>query len=101
MTDTVTKHQPTLREGCAIKSHTLNCCTINKKVYQFETTDRIMVEACKRAKSKHCSTNHTYLVQHNTDFNSSDYPYMYATCFGLYLGHPQTCQYKTIQRKIQ
>ena len=26
-------------------------------------------------------------------FNSVSYPYMYATCFGLYLG-PQACQYK-------
>jgi hypothetical protein len=22
---------------------------------------------------------------------------MYATCFGLYLGHPQACQYKNLK----
>jgi len=26
---------------------------------------------------------------------------MYATRFGLYLGHPQACQHKTLNRKIQ
>ena len=40
----------------------------------------------------------TTLIKSNTRrgyFNSVCYPYMYATCFGLYLGHPQACQYKT------
>ena len=39
------------------------------------------------------------LTQSNTTqvyFNSAGYPYMYATCFGLFLGNPQTCQYKIL-----
>jgi hypothetical protein len=38
----------------------------------------------------------TTFIQSNTTqvyFNSVDYPYMYAACFGLYLGHPQASQY--------
>jgi hypothetical protein len=35
---------------------------------------------------------HTYSVQHNTD-------YMCAARFGLYLGHPQECQYKNLIRE--
>jgi hypothetical protein len=27
-------------------------------------------------------------------FNSINYSYVYATCLGLYLGHPQACQHK-------
>jgi hypothetical protein len=29
-------------------------------------------------------------------FNSTGYPYMHATYCGLYLGHPQACQYKNL-----
>jgi len=29
-------------------------------------------------------------------FNSNYYPYMCAACFGLYLDHPQVCQYKRL-----
>jgi len=42
-------------------------------------------------------TKQTTLIQSNTTqvyFNSVDYPYMYATCFELYLGHTQASQYK-------
>ena len=38
-----------------------------------------------------------YVIQSNTTqdyFTSNCYLYMCATCFGLYLGHPQSCQYK-------
>jgi len=34
-------------------------------------------------------------------FNSDGYTYMYATCFGLYLGHPQARQHKNRNRKMQ
>jgi len=33
-------------------------------------------------------------------FNSNFYIYTWATSFGMYLGHPQARQYKTLQRKI-
>jgi len=39
----------------------------------------------------------TTLIQSNTTqayFNSTGYLYMSATYFGLYVGHPQACQYK-------
>jgi hypothetical protein len=39
----------------------------------------------------------TTLIQFNTTlvyFNTTGYLYISATCFGLYLGHPQACQYK-------
>jgi len=39
----------------------------------------------------------TTLIQFNTTqvyFNLTGYLYMSATCFGLYLDHPQACQYK-------
>ena len=39
----------------------------------------------------------TIFVQSNTTyvyFNQLNRPYMYATCFDLYLGHRQACQYK-------
>jgi hypothetical protein len=76
---------------CAIKSHTLNYCTINRKAFQFETTGRIMVEACKWVKSKHCSTNHTYVQEttekpvqpkttHNTYTLSTTYQLKYQNC---------------------
>jgi hypothetical protein len=38
----------------------------------------------------------TAFIQSNTTqvyLNSVCYPYVYATCCGLYLGHPQTYQY--------
>jgi len=41
-------------------------------------------------------TKQTTFIQYNTTqvhFNSVDYPYMYAAHIGLYLGHPQACQY--------
>jgi hypothetical protein len=37
-------------------------------------------------------------LQFNTTqdyFNFVGYPYTYATCFGLHLGYPWGCQYKT------
>jgi hypothetical protein len=43
---------------------------------------------------KHQITHLFSLTVHRFSFNSINYPYMYATCFGLYLGHPQACQYK-------
>jgi hypothetical protein len=39
------------------------------------------------------------LIQSNTTqvyFNSLCYLYMCATCFDLYLGHPQACQYNNL-----
>jgi len=39
----------------------------------------------------------TTLIQSYTTqvyFNSFGYPYMQGTCFGVYLDHPQSCQYK-------
>ena len=44
----------------------------------------------------------TALIQSNTIhvyFNSVGYTYMYATCFGLYTGHPQAFQYKNFIRE--
>ena len=35
------------------------------------------------------------------NFISLNCPHMYATCFDLYLGHPQACQYKNIYSNIQ
>jgi len=32
-------------------------------------------------------------------FNSNGYNYVYVTCFDLYLGHPQTCQYKKYKKE--
>ena len=49
-------------------------------------------------------TKQATLIQYDTtqiDFNSVGYPYMYATCFDLYLRHSQACSTKTIRRKIQ
>jgi len=43
------------------------------------------------------TTKQTTLIQPNTTqvyFNLVTYTYMLATCFGLYLGHPQARQYK-------
>jgi hypothetical protein len=40
-------------------------------------------------------SGHTTLIQSNTTqvyFNSAGYLYMSATCFVMYLGHPQTFQ---------
>jgi hypothetical protein len=31
---------------------------------------------------------------------NSYYLHMYATCFGLYVGHLQACQHKNMHRKI-
>jgi hypothetical protein len=42
-------------------------------------------------------TKQTTLIQSNTTqfyFNSICCLYVCATCFGLYLGHPEACQYK-------
>ena len=42
-------------------------------------------------------TKQASLMQSNTtqtDFNSVGYPYMSATCFSMYLGHPQSHKYK-------
>ena len=38
----------------------------------------------------------THIQSHTTQvyFNSAGYPYIQTACFGLYLGHPQSCQYK-------
>ena len=36
-------------------------------------------------------------TQHRFIFNSVCYIYMCATCFGLYLGHPQECRYRILQ----
>jgi len=44
------------------------------------------------------------LIQSNATqvcFNSAGCPYIFAACFGLYLGHPQVCQHKNYKRKIQ
>ena len=44
------------------------------------------------------------LVQSNITqvyFNSVCYIYMCATCFDMYLGHPQACQYENLKRTIQ
>jgi len=43
----------------------------------------------------------TTLIQYNTTqihFNSTDYPYMYATCFGLYLAILRHVNTQTIHR---
>jgi hypothetical protein len=43
-------------------------------------------------------TGQTALIQCNMTqvyLNSVCYPYVYATCFTLYLGHPQACQYNS------
>ena len=32
-------------------------------------------------------------------YNSSCYIYKRSTCFDLYLGHPQACQYKNLTKK--
>ena len=43
------------------------------------------------------TTIQTTFIQSNTThvyFNSINYPYMQVTCFGLYLGHPEACQYE-------
>jgi len=37
------------------------------------------------------------LTQHRFIFISVCYLYMCAKCFGLYLGHPQECLYRTSQ----
>jgi len=42
----------------------------------------------------HSNTSQIYYINLN-------YPRMYTTCFGLYLGHLQACPYKNIYRKIQ
>jgi len=41
------------------------------------------------------------MSKHNTQFNTTQvyfnsygYPYVHATCFGLYLDHPQACKHK-------
>jgi len=42
-------------------------------------------------------TKQATLIQPNKTqvyFNSVGYPYIYAACFGLYLGHHQICKYK-------
>jgi len=39
------------------------------------------------------------LTKHKFYFNSFNYPYMCAACFGLYLGVSQTCQYKNRTNK--
>jgi len=38
----------------------------------------------------------TYIQSNTTQvyFNSVNYLYMSATCFSMYLGHPQSCKYK-------
>jgi len=39
----------------------------------------------------------TTLIQSNTTqvyFYLADFPYIHATCFRRYLGHPQACQYR-------
>jgi len=41
----------------------------------------------------HSNTTQIYYINLN-------YPRMYTTCFGLYLGHLQACQHKNIYRKI-
>ena len=33
-------------------------------------------------------------MEHNIGLFYCNNPYMYATCFGLYLGHPQACQHQ-------
>jgi len=47
-------------------------------------------------------TKQSTLMQSNTTqvyFNLIDYLYKYATCFGLYLGHSQACQYKNLTKE--
>jgi hypothetical protein len=34
-------------------------------------------------------------------FNSDGYTYMHATCFSLYVGHPQACQQRNHNIKMQ
>jgi hypothetical protein len=48
-------------------------------------------------------TKQTTLIQSITTqfyFNSNGYIYVYVTCFALYLGHPETCQYKNHEKEI-
>lgn len=40
------------------------------------------------------------LTQHRFVIIPVDYVYTCATCFGLYLGHPQACQYKNLIKKV-
>jgi len=44
----------------------------------------------------------TTLIHSNTNqvhCNSNCCQYMYAACVGLYLGHPQICQYKNLTKE--
>jgi hypothetical protein len=50
----------------------------------------------------HNSSKQTTLIRSNKTqvyFNSVGYRYMYAACFGLYLGQPQACQYKNLTKE--
>jgi hypothetical protein len=46
----------------------------------------------KKVALNQSNTTHVY-------FSSIGYPYMSATCFDLYLGHPQVCQYKILTKE--
>jgi len=46
-------------------------------------------------------TKQSTAFQYNTTqvcFDSGCYIYMRTTCFGLYLGHPQACQYYSLTK---
>jgi len=48
------------------------------------------------------TTKQTTLIQSNTIqvyFSLISYSYMYTTCFGLYLDHPEECQLKTHKKE--
>ena len=63
----------------------INCSVQDAKC----KNDQIMIKKC----SVQNHNKQTTFIQSNTTqiyFNSVDNPYMYAACFGLYLGHPQT-----------
>jgi hypothetical protein len=39
------------------------------------------------------------VTQHRFIIIQADYFYICTTCFGLYLGHPQACQYKSLTKE--
>lgn len=83
---------------------TVSFMTIHLLIYEFLHVHRQTGQwfsLVLQSDSDITETNICSFLQNTSLFNQLHCPHIYATCFGMYLGHPEACQLKNICRKKQ
>jgi hypothetical protein len=87
-------------------SHTMPHCKLhahpfaNFWVHTRAQTNRAMIFTGTSQGFRHNWNKYLFILTKHK-FNQLNCPHMYATCFAMYLGHPEACKLKNICRKKQ